>query len=234
MDDNTVSLLFLGACALGLWLLFKLVKEKPELPAPETLNADGKPDPFLAAVSSERAAFNQQEAEETKRRLREIMDPLGDAADLKTRSRLKDFAQKNGLDKDLLELRWAIESYPRYAQEEGWQAHNAMGIDNPTMIDVPDGWGVQFDFEGTTYVMQVTKAENTLITIALMENGEEMFAIEMFNNSDRTGDVVAFKRRGTWAKALMTLIARHRAARTKLSDSLITKDFQKGKGRFEE
>jgi hypothetical protein len=93
-------------------------------------------------------------------------------------------------------------------------------------------WGVKFIFEGARFSIRTTRNIRE-VTIAVFENEEEMFAMSSFSNFEYM-DVVAFKKRGTWASMLQKMESRKTLSLYQSNSRGYTEDAKRSASRFAE
>lgn len=217
----SVEILFGTALIVGLIYLYlrQVQSKKPPLPpvsVPRDIQAvprhpqpDG--DPFMAEVELDRARTDAAIESERRRYEQELETRYSD--DLMLKKELSEFAQKNRLDVALIDLWEAIKHYPAWSERDDFEELNKLHLFDLNEYEDKDTKLVEFTLDGARFKVGFRSwygAEGDgYADFSFFEDGEEVFAIKCSGNYDgdfmhySCFDVSAFRKRGTWATALL-------------------------------
>lgn len=169
-------------------------------------------DPFLAGVESSRARTDAAIESERRRYEQELETRYSD--DLTLKKELSEFARNNRLDVALVDLWEAIKNYPAWFERDDFERLNRLQLSEINGYEDKDTKFVEFSFDGARFKVGFRSwygmEGDGYADFSFFENGDEIFAIKCSGNYDgdfmhySCFDVVAFKKRGNWAKVLLS------------------------------
>lgn len=239
------------AVGAAFWL-FRTKRQKPKAsalpPIPTKVSPPEQPRPeipadlFLGEVAEVKSQVDLQVKSETEARKRELEAQY--AEDIKLRDRLSDFAKKHKLDKALVDLWESIQHYPSWSKREDfgkWNKLNLKGISGSKDGKISSVSFVDSDSKYTITEKSWSGMEGeSYADFSFLENEEEMFAIGCSVNYGEYGSayschrISAFKKRGNWAKLLLTLYGQIQIERGKSAAGIGYFNADEIKTRFEE
>lgn len=203
------------------------------------------PDPedsFLEQVAFEKKQTESTIAAASKQHEHNLEAQFGD--DLKLKARLSEFARTNKLDEALIELWEEIKSYPDLSKREDFDKWNKLRITDVYGSSENKNNSVAFTYgkHGFKAIEHVWRGmdNDECVNYSLFEDGEEVFAIDCSVNYSDYGrccqcyNIVAFRKRGTWAKTLIEFYGRIQIEQKKRSSEFSYYGADKIKSRFQE
>jgi hypothetical protein len=238
--------------ALGAAIWFLRVKPKPKAPQSpqvvekppivETRKAEAPVDPFLDEVANLRSQVDAQAKAATNARKRELDAQY--AEDLNLRARLAEFAKNQRLDRALIDVWEKIKHYPSWSKREDFENWNKLNLKDISGSSNGKVKSVSFVESGSKYTITEKTWDGMegerYADFALLENDEEMFSISCSVNygeyatSHSCHRVSGFKKRGNWARVLLSLHGRIQIEDGQRAAGSGYYDADKIKSRFEE
>lgn len=224
-------------------LLKKEFPVNPLAAQPSSTSTDPALDPFLEQITlkKEKVEASVEEAQQTIER--ELHTRYAD--DLELKSRLSEFARKNGLDVALTEVWSAIEHYPTWSKRDDFGKWNKLEIAGEITGEKIDGVeSVNFSFGGHQF--QIAEKQWTAYDgpfyadMSLKEDGVEVFATscEVDISGDitryRTISIKALRKGGSWAMMLLDLKGKLDIDSAKMRSSFAYAGADEIKARFSE
>lgn len=186
-----------------------------------------KPKPpgeeFLEAIVSAKARADVEVESARRQHEADLRNRFED--DVRFKERLTKFAQENDLDDALVALWEEVHNYAACAAARKDQEWNRLRITDPVDSSTDRLRQVQFTYDGHRFC--VTRKDwsgedgDSYADFALLEDGEEMFAISCSENIDEylstytSNSVSAFKKKGSWGTTLLRFYAEIRKGRDK-------------------
>tara|TARA_Y100001936_G_scaffold254048_1_gene324057 strand:- start:8424 stop:9149 length:726 start_codon:yes stop_codon:yes gene_type:complete len=200
-------------------------------------------DPYLQEVSFFKAKIDGDVTTSIRNHEQELEQRYkNDAAHLKRKERLSQFAKSIELDKALIVIWEEIEHYPLWLlrdDSDKWNKLNLQGISSTNKLDT---YTVEFIYNSKKFkISEKTQNETGGLNsiLFLFENNIEVFAIEceitaIDNETNHTcQQICAFKEKGDWPKILLELYGQIKIEKGKSENEVKYFRANEFKSRFE-
>ena len=187
-------------------------------------------DPYLQEIASFKAKIDESVTTAVRQHEQELEQRYeNDAAHLRCKERLSQFARIADLDKALIVIWEEIEHYPTWLKRDDSDKWNKLSLEGINNSNKEDSCSVEFLYDSqqlkiTEKTLSKTGELNSILS--LFENNIEVFAIECSINAidEKTNhicqQICAFKERGDWPKTLLELYGQIRIEEGKSADEV--------------